>query len=664
MSLSYGQGNDYQPELSYRGFSASPLLGAPQGLSVFVDGVRANEAFGDAVNWDLLPPNAISTLHLVPGSNPAFGLNTLGAALAVNTKSGFQFPGSSGRAFAGSYGRIGLQAEQGGHGERADYFVAAQALNDDGRREHAPSRLRQLFGKTGWQDERSDIDVTFALADNALQGAQALPLSMLGSRRSAYTWPDRNDNSASLLSVRASRFLSPDVLLAGNAYARSIETANLSSNVNDGFDPALPVGPGNSPGSNARSGIRQRTQGASVQMTVDTMPGQRRNQLTFGAAVDEGRVSYRQETQEAVFTGEREALGGGAFRLATEARTFNRYWGIYAADNYAFAQGWNLVGSGRYNVAQLHIRDASGAAPRLDGDHVFRRFNPALGITANVIEGSTFYANANQGMRAPTPMELTCADPAAPCALPNAFLADPPLRPVIARTVEAGWRARSGERWSASLGVYRTVLYDDIQFVASGGTVNSGFFQNVGRSGRQGFESSAARSFRRLRLSASYTRIDARFLGDFPLHSPSNSLADANGDIRVRRGDRIPGIPADALKLRADWEAGERWLLSATLLRFGPQYARGDENNADAGGRLPAYRVVNAEASQPLGGGWSLLARVDNVFDSRFETFGVLGQNFFRGPGGSFDAGAAAPEQFRTPGAPRSAWVYVSYAFK
>ena len=49
------QGSPFQGDLTYRGFRASPLLGAGQGLSVYLDGVRINEPFGDVVNFDLIP---------------------------------------------------------------------------------------------------------------------------------------------------------------------------------------------------------------------------------------------------------------------------------------------------------------------------------------------------------------------------------------------------------------------------------------------------------------------------------------------------------------------------------------------------------------------------------------------------------------------------------
>jgi hypothetical protein len=82
------QGNPFQPDLNFRGFTASPLLGTPQGLSVYLDGVRINQPFGDVVSWDLIPRAAIASVTLMPGSNPLFGLNTLGGALAIRTKDG------------------------------------------------------------------------------------------------------------------------------------------------------------------------------------------------------------------------------------------------------------------------------------------------------------------------------------------------------------------------------------------------------------------------------------------------------------------------------------------------------------------------------------------------------------------------------------------------
>ncbi|HEX2659365.1 MAG TPA: Plug domain-containing protein, partial [Polyangia bacterium] len=93
VSVNNVQGNPLQPDLEYRGFVSSPLLGTPQGLSVYLDGVRLNEPFVDTVNWDVIPTGAIRSVNLMPGSNPLFGPNTLGGALSIETKTGFSDPG-------------------------------------------------------------------------------------------------------------------------------------------------------------------------------------------------------------------------------------------------------------------------------------------------------------------------------------------------------------------------------------------------------------------------------------------------------------------------------------------------------------------------------------------------------------------------------------------
>ena len=93
--INQNQENPYQPDVNYRGYTASPLLGTPEGISVYMDGVRQNQPFGDIVAWDLIPKIAISEVALMPGSNPLFGLNTLGGAVSIETKDGHSAPGTS-----------------------------------------------------------------------------------------------------------------------------------------------------------------------------------------------------------------------------------------------------------------------------------------------------------------------------------------------------------------------------------------------------------------------------------------------------------------------------------------------------------------------------------------------------------------------------------------
>ena len=664
VSTHAAQGNSFQPDLSFRGFTGSHLLGVPQGISVFIDGVRVNEAFGDVVNWDLVPRNAISTAHLLSGSNPVFGLNTLGGALSMMTKTGFAYPGYSARVLGGSFGRKAAEFEAGGHGRNADFFVAGHALDERGWRDHSPTSIRQLYGKAGWQDATADLDVSLALADNSLQGTQALPASMLGNPRSAYTWPDRTENTMQFLTARASRYIGERVLLAGLAYYRGLDQHNASSNVNDDHDPTLPAAAGNPQGFNDKLALRQHMAGASVQLTLDKDLARGRNQFTIGASFDAAESNFAQDRQEALFSADREAVGFGAFAPLTRLRATNRYLGLFFSEHFMPSEQWTLALFGRYNIATVKLEDRSGRQPALNGEHTFKRFNPGAGAAYNPNAATTWFASLGQAMRVPSPVELTCADPAAPCSLPNQFLADPPLKPVIARTLEGGVRFRAAENVRLAAAAYRSVLNDDIQFVTSGGAINAGFFQNVGRTLRQGVDMTASAAFGAFNLQAAYGLVRATYLTSFRLHSPNNSSADAGGDIDISSGDRLPGIARQNFKLQAEWTPNQRSSIGVGWNWFDRQYARGDENNQDANGPLPSYGVAYLWARYVPAPGWELSLKVDNIFDKRYESFGVLGQNFFTGPGAGFDAAAATNEQFRSPGAPRAAWISLRYEWK
>jgi iron complex outermembrane recepter protein len=658
ITINSAQGNPFQSDINFRGFSVSPVLGTPQGLSVFQDGVRINEPFGDVVNWDLIPQSAISSIQLIPGSNPTFGLNTLGGALAIYTKSGSQYAGGSIETYAGSFGRKGVTMDYGGKKGNLDYFFTGNYLDDHGWADHNQSKVRQFFGKLGWQDEKTDFDVSLTLADNALQGTQTIPLSFSDNIRQAYTYPDLNKNKLSFFTAKGSRFITDEILIGGNLYYRKYKNENTSSNVNGDFDPvANPV-----EATNDRSVIDQSGYGLGLQLTLLGDLAKLENRFSLGASADIGKTRFTQDSQTAVFTADRGTAGTSDFLQVTDAQTRNRYYGLFFTDTLKLTPEWALTVSGRYNRATAKIGDSTGSAPLLNGEHAFFRFNPAVGINFTPGERLTAYAAYNEGMRAPTAIELACADPAAPCKLPNNFLADPELKKVVSRTFESGLRGRvaTDTRWSAA--IYRTELTDDIQFTSAGGAaVNAGFFQNVGKTRREGLELALSTKWNALTASARYSHVNASFESPFVVNSPNNSSADANGNIPVQPGNRIPGIPLHSLKMRLQYDFHEHATLGATAIYSSSVYARGDENNQDANGRVPGYAIVNLDGRFSLAKGFELFARVANLFDRKYSNFGILGQNFFTGPGRSFDGANPAIEQFRGYGVPRGVWVGLRY---
>src|SRR5262249_38168819 len=188
-------GNPFQMDVNYRGFTASPQTGTPQGLSAFFDGIRVNEPFGDIVNWDLIPLNAVERFDVFPGSNPLFGLNTLGGALSLRTRSGFTSPDGEVSALAGSFGRTDAQLAIGGDNGPLGAFVALPYFDEDGWRDTSPSRVRQLFTRGDWRGQYGVLTASALLADNELIGNGMIPVELFAVRpESVFSSPDRSKN--------------------------------------------------------------------------------------------------------------------------------------------------------------------------------------------------------------------------------------------------------------------------------------------------------------------------------------------------------------------------------------------------------------------------------------------------------------------------------------
>ena len=666
VTINSSQGNPFQPDVDFRGFTASPLLGAPQGLSVFQDGVRVNESFGDTVNWDLIPQSAISSINLIPGSNPLFGLNTLGGALAIRTKSGFENPGYSIESYGGSFGTNTVNFEAGGHGERVDYFVTGNYFNSDGFRDHdaSASTVQQWFGKVGYQDSTTDIDLSFTGADNNLQGGQTIPISFYNVNSDLiYTFPDITTNRLSFLNLKGSHFLTSDNLIAANTYYRQLRNSNLSGNTNDNFNPALPVAAGNAPALNELTLIDQTSYGGSLQYSYLGNLFSHKNQFTAGASLDAGSTTFTQSEQEVGITadGNTNSILLTPFALINNVHGGNRYYGLYLTNNYSMTDKVNVTASGRYNYASVNLEDLTGAASALNSNNVFTRFNPALGFNYNPNKALTTYAAYNEGMRAPTPIELACSDPNAPCTLPNAFLSDPPLKAVVSRTFEFGARGILYENTMWNAAFFHTKLANDIQFISS--TTSTGFFQNVGDTRRQGIELGVGTKQGRLSFAANYSFIDATFKTPFIENSANNSTADANGQIQVNPGNRIPGIPRHSFKARMEYAFTDKFFAGASLQAFSNQFARGNENNLDSQGTVAGYAVLNLNARYEIIPGLELFARINNLFDKKYANMGILGSNVLSGPN-SFNPATAfgRPELFVGPGAPIAGFFGIRYS--
>jgi outer membrane cobalamin receptor len=263
----------------------------------------------------------------------------------------------------------------------------------------------------------------------------------------------------------------------------------------------------------------------------------------------------------------------------------------------------------------------------------------------------TGFGSYSLSSRVPTPSELGCADPDDPCRLPNAFVSDPPLDQVRAHTIESGVRGHHAQRgWSAS--VFRTVNRNDLLFVSSGALSNEGYFANIGDTVRTGLELNAEGRLRRIRWNAAYTFLRAVF--NAPLVVSSQNHPDAvGGEIAVRPGDALPGVPRHSAKLDADWTFA-RVAAGVSAQYSSSQFLRGDEANL-----LPPigrYIVTSVRGRMAITRGVALVAQISNLFNSKHATFGLLG-----------DADDVLGDQyddprFLSPAAPRAAWIGIELA--
>ncbi|HYZ63168.1 MAG TPA: TonB-dependent receptor [Acetobacteraceae bacterium] len=699
VALNEAQGNPFQPSLTYRGFEASPLAGSPQGLAVYVNGTRFNQPFGETTNWDLIPDVAIERVELV-GSDPTFGLNAIGGAITVKLRDGFTYHGAQLEVSGGSFGRIQGSAQYGVQSGNTAAYMAVSGLNETGWRDHSPSQLRQVFGDIGYRGDKSEVHLSVIGAINNLTGNGSTPVELLAASRSAvFTYPDATRNKYLRTSVTGSYEVSEQVSLQASAYYSNLAQRTYNGNAADvepcddnrallcfnngqavtGRDgSAVPnfVNPGFFPGLRQfrrggpyaeldETATDSNAFGASLQATYRSELLGRSNRLIAGASLDGGETMFSARSSLGALAPDRGYVGPGIVidqadgsRAPVRVAASTRYYGLYAQDMLDVTEALTLTVSGRLNLAQVDLRDQVGTS--VSGNHDYAHFNPAAGLTYNILPAVTAYAGYAVSNRAPTPAELSCASAASPCSLTNFFVADPSLKQVVAGTFEAGLRGRfrlgdAELAWKG--GVFRVVSDDDILFIGSTVT-GRGFFQNVGQTRREGVEAGLRLRYGPVSAYFDYAHTSATFRTPFTASSPNNPAADADGLIQVSRGDRIPGIPQHRLKLGVQYEVTPRWTVGATGILSSGRVLQGDEANLNP--RTGSYVVFNANTNFRLTETIELFGLVQNVSNTRYATFGGFSPvqlvPILQAPG-------ASDTRSLTPGAPIAGYGGVRVTF-
>ncbi len=740
------QGNPVQTDVSYRGYTASPILGTPQGLSVYMDGVRLNQPFGDVVSWDLIPRIAISEITLMPGSNPLFGLNTLGGAISLETKDGQSHPGTSLQISGGSFGRRNVEMEHGGAFKGVSWYLAGNLLFEDGWRDASSSNVRQFFSRFGWQHRQTTIGFSWQFANNQLSGnALQDPRFLARDYSSVYTKPDINRNRTPAFNLTLRHTLNPNLSLSGNIYYRFIRSGIYSADINEnsldqsvyqpsaadiaaltakGFTgfPRNGANAANTPfpfwrciaqglqrdepgekcnGLLNTTGSEQRNYGTAGQLTWTVPFMGHRNQLTAGGALDRSTVRFGQSTELAFLNPDRSFSGiglyadgitggninGEPFDARVDLRGLISTRSLYVSDTLTLGSAWNFTVSGRYNHTGVENSDrlTPSGPGSLTGSDAYNRFNPAAGVTFNPSPLFNAYFGYSEGSRAPTSIELGCADPAQPCKLPNSLASDPPLNQVVTRTLEAGFRGslEQGIHWNA--GWFRADNRDDILFVSSAQT-GFGYFKNFDKTRRQGAQVSVDARIRRLTVGTGYTFLEATYESTETVNGSSNSTNDATslsrglpGSIQINPGARIPLTPRHILKAWADFQASTKLSAELSMNAVSSSLARGNENGLHQAdgvyylgpGISGGYAVVNAGLRYQARSHLQLFADVNNLLNRHYYTGAQLGVAGFNSAGNFIARPFAAVNgvypllrtTFFAPGAPIGIWGGVKFSF-
>lgn len=675
VTINDAQNNPMQPDIQYRGFTVSPLMGLSQGLSVYVNGIRFNEPFGDTVHWDLIPKGAIDTMSLQSGANPAYGLNSLGGAIAMQTKTGFTAPEHTLTVSGGSWGRHNEEITSGWNNDKFAYFLDLQHFQENGWRDHSPSQVFNGLGTLSWRTDSGQLNLTLAGADSSLIGNGTIPTELEAIDRTAiFTKPDKTSNAFFMATLDGNLWLNDKTELSSNLYYRQNKVSTYNGDgselddcdaPNDDYlceedEPDEPVEDINGNeilatdevegGTINTSETDQWSLGFAFQSAFNQSIAAHENHLTIGTSYDFSHSRYSADTELGSLDDERGVDGANIFlgesqvRLDTDTHSF----GVFASDYFSVTEKLVMNISGRYSLVVIDMQDVDGNNPKLTDKHTFHLPTGALGLTYAFMPELNFYAGTNVGSRVPTPMELSCADEDDPCKLPNAFVADPPLNQVTSLTNEIGFRGRFNKilngnlQWNA--GYFNTISYDDILFQSTGNGNSAGFFDNVGKTQRQGVELGLNTSFfDRWRMGANYSFIDATYLTPFTIQSANHPNADANGDMQVNQGNNIPGIPQHIVKFSTDVDVLEDWTIGMNLIFNGDSYRRGDEANQDT--QLNGYTVVNLTTEYRFNEHFKVFGRVDNLFNKKYNNFGLYGEadEVFDGMDDTRFVGVSAP---------------------
>ncbi len=648
--LSDAAGNPMRSEVSFRGFDASPVSGRSQGLAVYQNGVRINEAFGDTVQWDVIPSNAIASMSVV-SNNPSFGLNALGGAISIQMKDGFTYQGGEIDVMGGSFGHgyVGVQA--GGSSGNGSIYVAGEGITDDGFRDFSESEVKRFYGDLGLKGSFTEVHLSLTAAKNEFGATAAAPIQLLEqSWSSTFTSPQTTNYEVFMPTISGSVQATSTLNLSGVGYYRHYKNRVVDGNITevgecadagnlgflclaeDGGEERVTDANGNfiaagavdDPlGSIERLNTNSNSWGGVIEGQEKSPLFGRPNLLIAGVSYDHGRSNYTTSSElgtigpKYVVDGSGIIIGGPEDLAPRDLDSENTYWGLYFSNALDVTDRLTVTVGGRYNHATIKLHDNTGDFEELNTTNKYERFNPQAGANYKILPGLSVFGGYSESNRAPTPAELGCAEPENPCLIESFLTDDPPLDQVVGRTAEVGLRGQgvyNGGNYTWGAGLYRTLASDDILPVTN--ATGRIYFVNAGDTLRQGIELSATYQTSKWNAYANYALVDATL---DTCNQPSGECAFLSA------GDRLPGIPRHRFKAGVEYWMTSKWKVGADLVAASnsPYFPNEISDEEGLNAFLPGYTRVDLHTSYDITENIQVYGLVKNLFNQKYGLYGT-----------------------------------------
>ncbi|HUK22553.1 MAG TPA: TonB-dependent receptor [Gemmatimonadales bacterium] len=629
------QGTPLQPEIQIRGFTVSGVVGQPQGVSVFLNGVRMNEPDAQEVNFDMLPMEAISATSVVRGSNVLFGRNSLGGTVLLSTPRGTDTPQAEFEGGGGSFGGQMLSFNASGKAGGVDAFVAGTGNNLTGWRQVTEGRTRNVFMTLGHQwgatHDSGDVAIDFMYNKDRIEEAGSLPSSYATLYpRLNYTGGDFFGPEAYTVDLRGNQPLGGG-LFRGTVFWRR--------NYYEQFN-------GNVPPPNTDGFIHNLSRGGTLEWSRP-IAGNMPISLTFGADFQWDDVNFHLLNVPAGPGSQPDSTTTLA-QISPQANLAG-----YAQAAISLTPKLTLTAGARFDHVDIpyvdQLNDSNSATNSYD------RLSPEAGLTYEFTPDVKGFIAYRSGFRAPAPLELACANPDAPCSLPSALGADPPLAPVTSQDFEGGVDLDLGHRSSLDLNGYFTNVSNDILFASP--DLTHVYFVNVPQTRRAGFEASLQVGLPDgFRIFGSYSFVRATYQSVIQLQTADTAPAP------TEPGDIFPNSPLHRLRagLGIDRAFGKVTLNAEWDVRaYSSFYVQGDESNQRP--QEPGYAVSGIRGKLGFNR-FSINFQLENIFNASYMAYGIEATNGLFPPGSqiALDDFNSAPDRFLTPGMPRRFFLSLS----